>query len=773
MFSSPTSAAVLLAAFLGEAVNARGFIARDSVSTAPGGTPATTGVTAGTTATGSNTAIPTVASSGSVQATTTSVQPTPTNIGQFIDLTEYNGTDNPVELSISVNGGGRNQTAPWLYGWMFEDINHSGDGGIYAELLTNRAFQGSTVTLGTLPGISGSSVVGAENPILPFGPVITGWAGIGGVDLSLTLLHPLSPALPIAMEMDIPWNATGEVGILNYGWWGMDVSPQTYNVSFYILANGPRDDNNNTLSHIDVSLRSNLTGEVWTTTSIATGNISDFSWTQYTAQIVNNVTAPNSNNTFAITFDAAEVAGNTYYFSLLSLFPETYNDRPNGLRKDLAGAIKDMGAKFLRFPGGNNIEGYSIEQRWKWNETIGPLIDRKGRVGDWEYINTNGLGLLEFLEWCEDLDMEPLLAVYAGFSLDIWGQEGTSFPEDRMGDVLDDILNELEYIMGDTSTPYGALRASHGHAAPFDIKMIEIGNEDWFSSTYPYRFPILYQGIKAAYPNITLISTAYNENANYNISIPAGGMWDTHHYEEPSFFMGEFDYFDNWQEETDNEGVTVFIGEYAAFQLDTPGDIVNFTLSNPAHIAKPDLIGAIAEAVYLIGAERNPNVVKLSSYAPSFQNLNWYNWDPDLVQFTADPRQTVLSVSYYNQKLLNMFHGTETLPVTTVSGDFNPLWWVASIDGDDKVYFKVVNSGNSSIPLTLNFDTAFTSVNGTVLTNEDLLAFNYVNNATAVVPVPIEGLPQGSNSTAPYGNSTVSWTWEVPKWSINVLQFDL
>lgn len=508
------------------------------------------------------------------------------------------------------------------------------------------------------------------------------------------------------------------------GFWGMDVRPGTYNASFFLLSNKAR--NNGSLSAIDVSLRSNLTDDVWASSTIPFtrgNNVSDFEWTQYSAQIVNDVKAPNSNNSFAITFNASEVAGNTYYFGLISLFPETYAGRPNGLRKDLAGAIHDLGATFLRFPGGNNIEGYSTEQRWKWNETIGPLRYRKGRVGDWGYVNTNGLGLLEFLEWCEDVELEPLLGVYAGFSLDIYGQEGTSFPENKMHLVLEDILNELEYCMGDASTYYGGLRAEHGHPEPFQINMIEIGNEDWFSSTYPYRFPFLYQGIKQAYPSITLISTAFNENVQYNISIPAGGMWDTHHYETPTFFLDSFDYFDNWQETTGNENVTVFIGEYAAFQADTPDGVVNYTLSNPYHIAHPDLLGAISEAVYLIGAERNPNTVKLTSYAPSFQNLNWLNWDPDLVAFTANYDETVLSVSYYNQQLLAHFRGSETLLVTTVQGDFNPLWWVATVDdGKNEMYFKVVNTGNSSIPLTLNLDSSYSSVNGTILVCRSLPA---------------------------------------------------
>ena len=605
---------------------------------------------------------------------------------------------------------------------MHEDISNSGDGGIYAEALVNRAFQGSGVATGSAPGIPGSSVISAENPILPWGPVINGWRGIGDVSISLTLLHPLSSALPVALELDIPFNATGEVGILNEGFWGIDVRPGTYNASFYAKANKPR--HNGTLSHIDVSLRSNLTSDIWSTASIpfspgnniSSNNISSFEYTQYAVQLNNAASAPNSNNTFAITFDAAEVAGNTYYFSLLSLFPETFNNRPNGIRRDLGQAIVDLGTKVLRFPGGNNIEGVSVDQRWKWNETIGPLKDRKGRVGDWNYVNTNGLGLLEYLLFCEDGGIEPVLAVYAGFSLDVWGQDGVSFPEDRMGDVLDDVLNELEYITGSTDTPYGALRASHGHPEPFVLNYIEVGNEDWFSETYPYRWPYLYNGIKAAYPDLTLISTAFNENPDYNITLPPGSMWDTHHYEDASYFLDNFNFYDNFQEDTNNTNVTVFIGEYSMFQIDTPSGYINFSRPLGIHTFYPTLEAAIAEGVYLLGAERNPDVVKMSAYAPSFANLNYEEWTPNLVTFQADYDLTVLSASYYMEQLFASYRGAETLLTTTVAGDFNPLWWVATVEeGDSTMYFKVINSGNSSVPLTLDLDKAWSNVNGTII----------------------------------------------------------
>lgn len=359
--------------------------------------------------------------------------------------------------------------------------------------------------------------------------------------------------------------------------------------------------------------------------------------------------------------------------------------------------------------------------------------------------------------------MEPILGVYAGYSLDNYGAGETSFPEDQMYLVLDDILNELEFITGNTSTKWGAYRAELGHPEPFELNFVEIGNEDWFSTTYPYRFPYLYDGIKGAYPNLTLISSAYNERDN-NISIPAGAIWDTHHYETPTYFLKEFDFYDNWQEDTGNEGVQIFVGEYSVFQIDTPSGEVNFSRPADVHIEFPQLLSIISEGVYLLGIERNPDVVRLTGYAPSFCNLNSIDWDPDLVSFTADYNQTVLSTSYYLQQLFAHYHGTETLPVTNTEGDFNPLWWSASIDSDvNEVYFKVINSGNSSIPLTINLGATYSGVNGTILTAPTLDAQNDPSG-DAVVPRAIDDLPAAEGE---------SIEWSVPPFSVNVLQIDL
>jgi alpha-L-arabinofuranosidase len=477
--------------------------------------------------------------------------------------------------------------------------------------------------------------------------------------------------------------------VIGLGWWGMDVRPQIYSSSFYVLANTARYKSEST--NFTVSIRSNLTGEVWASADIPGVKVPTVDYVQLSVDINNKIKAPNSNNSFAITMDAKAVAGHTFYFSLVSLFPETYKNRSNGLRKDLAGAYADMKPKFLRFPGGNNMEGVSKFRRWKWWETVGPLKDRPGRQGNWGYFNTDGLGLLEYLEWTEDMDLEPVLALYSGYSLDIYGLQGTSYPPERMNEVLQEALDELEYCMGNTSTRYGALRAKHGHPEPFRINFVEVGNEDWFSTTYPYRWKAMYEGLKISYPNLTIISSTFNENANYTIQLPPGTYWDTHHYEQPHYFTDNFDFYDNWQATTNNSGVGVLLGEFSVFEENSPSGSVNWSNTRGSnHMFDPRLLSAISEGVYALGAERNPNTVRLSSYAPSLQNLNWYNWTPNMIGFTANQDETVLSASYWQQWLFSRYRGTHTLPIANSKGDFDPLWWASSIDENaDVVYVKV------------------------------------------------------------------------------------
>lgn len=434
---------------------------------------------------------------------------------------------------------------------------------------------------------------------------------------------------------------------------------------------------------ITVSLQSNTTGDVFASAVIPSQPWNVVNWTHVEAQIKCNVTAPDANNVLAVTFDPKEASGQTYYFNMISLFGETFKGVENGLRKDLAESIYDLKPKFLRWPGGNNLEGWSIERRWKWHETIGPLRDRVSRPGTWGYWNTNGLGLMEFLSWAETMEMENVLGIYAGYTLgNSMGNGGNEYPttDAAMYPVLKEALDELEFCLGSTDTKWGAKRAELGHPEPYVINYVEIGNEDFLSEDYELRFNYLYPRLKAAYPDITFIYTSYDkadplQNAK---NLPPGTMWDVHHYFEPEQFYDSFDVWDNWQEAHNNTNVTVEIGEYSVQK------------ENGSQILYPDVTAALGEGVYLLGAERNPNVVTMSCYAPSLQNNNYTSWTPNMILFDADPKHTVLSTSYYLQKMFNEFHGTETLPVTNTNGAIKPLYWAAAIDGSEKVYLKVM-----------------------------------------------------------------------------------
>lgn len=233
---------------------------------------------------------------------------------------------------------------------------------------------------------------------------------------------------------------------------------------------------------------SDITNQTLASTTIQASSVAD-SWTQFTYELVPSADASNSNNSFLLTFDAS--SGDVLQFNLISLFPPTYKDTPNGNRIDLMESLAALNAKHFRIPGGNNLEGESPPYYWAWNLTIGNLTDRPGRPGTWGYENTDGLGLIEYMLWCQDLGLEPVLAVWSGLYLD-----GTIISEADLAPYVQDALDELEFLMGDSSTTYGAQRIALGYTDPFTIKFVEVGNEDNLNggedSYIDYRFNAFY-----------------------------------------------------------------------------------------------------------------------------------------------------------------------------------------------------------------------------------------------------------------------------------------
>jgi len=264
-----------------------------------------------------------------------------------------------------------------MWGIFFEDINLGADGGIYAELIRNRAFQGSELYPSNL----------------------SGWTPVGDAILSLkSLSTPLSAALPKSVNV-APTSRSGRVGFANDGYWGMDVKVQKYTGSFWVRGAYT--------GSFTASLQSALTNETFGSVHVDAKSGSATAWTEHTFTLTPDKAAPSSNNTFAITFDAAAATDGSLDFNLISLFPPTWNDRPNGLRKDLAEALGELKPTFFRLPGGNMLEGNDNRTYWRWNESIGALKDRPGFSGVWNYEQTNGLGLVEYMLWAQDLKAEP------------------------------------------------------------------------------------------------------------------------------------------------------------------------------------------------------------------------------------------------------------------------------------------------------------------------------------------------------------------------------
>lgn len=549
--------------------------------------------------------------------------------------------------ALTISDTKTNSSSTLLNGIVFEDINHSGDGGLYGELLSNRAFQG-------------------------YNPSTANYTGINGAQLSLVNVS-LSNALPQSLKVE------GD-GFWNSGWWGIKIEPVEYTARFYKKGNS-------TSSSLKVSLRGVSSGKTYASATPTAVNEDSGIYVAhsngfqlYEATLKPSESSPDLDNGFYVEGEGI--------FNLISLFGSTLNNRPNGLRKDLAEAVQGFDPHFLRFPGANNLEGNPISQHWKWNETIGPLINRPGRQDPWGYSQTDGLGLHEYFDWIEDMSLEPILGLYAGYSLD-----DVVVSQKNLQPYIDDVLNEIEYIIGDAdSTAYGKLRSQNGRRDPWKLNYVEIGNEDFATNlsqtTYDeYRHDMFYNAIKSKYPQLTAIATTRpNEFPKNDVE-----WWDQHKYLAPVDFIGDFNEYDNYP----RNNTKVFVGEYAVVFDDQHDNDWSETINYPT------AYGSAAEAVYMIGLEHNSDQVVASCYAPILQNIDSTQWHPNLISFDAGT--VTLSSSYYVQKLFSSNQGDKILSLE--NADFNPLYYVANIDTEKgEVHVKIANPTEKTLNFSARID---------------------------------------------------------------------
>lgn len=355
---------------------------------------------------------------------------------------------------------------------------------------------------------------------------MTSYAPVGDVQIAQDPSNPVSWAITSSLKVSVPPGATEYVGFANTGYLGIPVINATYKNSFWM-----KGDYSGT---VNLQLIGSHSGIVYADHNI-TVNSTASKFIQYETTF-NSSASPDGDNEWHLTFDGSKVAGSSLNFGLIQLFPPTYHGRENGLRDDLATVLDQANFTFLRFPGGNNIEGLQVDTRWKWNATIGPLVDRPGRESDWSYPNTDALGLDEYLWWCEDMSLEPLLAVWAGKSY------GGIVSGPDLEPFVQDILNELEYLFGDSTTQYGQMRIANGRIEPWVVKYLEIGNEDDLTGgcpTYPDRFNQIYKAVHDKYPQITIVASN-GDFACLPDPLPKGVIIDLHLYRQADDFVALF-----------------------------------------------------------------------------------------------------------------------------------------------------------------------------------------------------------------------------------------
>ena len=613
-----------------------------------------------------------------------------------------------------------------LYGLMTEEINYSYDGGLYAELIRNRSFK--------------------DNVRTPDHWTLVQEGDAKGI-ISLDRQNPVNDILSVSLKLDAQ-NTGSRIGIANDGYWGIPVRPKTtYTASFYAKASKS--------SPLKLSIESTDGKTVYAEAQTkAIGS----SWQQYQLILTtdDNVTST-ANTRFVIsTTNAGE-----YWFSLVSLFPPTYNNTPNGNRPDIMKLLAEMKPSFLRFPGGNYLEGDYFSSRFDWKKTIGKLAQRPGHQSPWGYRSTDGMGLLEFLMWCEDLKMEPLLAVFAGYTL-----KGDYLDDPKLlKPFVDEALEEIEYIIGDQSTKWGSARVRDGHPTPFPLSYVEIGNEDGFdrSGSYEKRFNEFATAIRAKYPQLKIISTVGGKNdwLSGRFPIPKNPDLVDEHFYRNSIEMQEMaSLYDNY----DRTGPKIFVGEWATRE--------GFPTTN--------FNSALGDAAFLTGLERNSDLVMMHCYAPLFVNVNpgGMQWKSDLIGYNA--LTSFGSPAYHVQKMFSTNLGDqvvkfETSNVPTQLKKPNARDSVAgvqpkvipamffSVTKNTKsgiIYLKVVNSTATAQKVKLDIQgVAGVASKGTAITLKAASTddTNTITEPEKIVPVTttVKGLGKHSEQSFPAYSITV------------------
>ena len=572
-----------------------------------------------------------------------------------------------------------------MYGIFFEDINYAADGGLYAEMVKNRSFE--------------------------FPQRLMGWRAFGNFDVCDDGPFDRNPHY---VRLKYSGHNDKFTGLENEGFFGIATKKDaTYRFSLW--ARCP-DGGSSTL---EVSLVDNDTmGEDQRFATVKV-EVSGKEWKKYTAELKSPRTEPKGALRI---FLAGRKA--TTDVEHISLFPtDTWKGRENGMRKDLAQALFDIHPGVFRFPGGCIVEGTDLETRYQWKNSVGPVENRPLNENRWhytfghrffpDYYQSYGLGFFEFFQLCEDFGCEPLPVISCGLSCQFQNpdptKEGVHVELDDLDDYIQDALDLVEFANGDVTTKWGKVRADMGHPAPFNLKFLGVGNEQWdydekhggYGPVFTERLKKFNDALRAKYPQLKLIGTTGPNSEGWDFDLLQPRMkelkvdlYDEHYYRNEQWFLSHGLRYDSY----DRNGPRVFAGEYACHGRGKKWN--HFETS-------------LYEAAHMTGIERNADLVHMATYAPLFAHVEGWQWRPDVIWF--DNLRMFKSVSYYVQQMFAMNRGTNVLSLTTVPTTGKKAVPVAGQEGMDglfassvydattgEVIVKVVNTSKNPQDITLN-----------------------------------------------------------------------
>ncbi len=547
-------------------------------------------------------------------------------------------TSRPPEIVVRVNRPGA-KIDPHMWGAFAEEITHGIDGGFYAEMVRNRNFADSIVP----PGV----IIRGNHMITPTGfrrgfpyahDALPGWHVVKSpgshATIILTRRSPMNAqqSASMALEIEKITPGGGWAGAVNGGYWGMNVrAGARYKLTVYARAQ------RRFTGRLRVQLRSKRAAGLGRALAGAVIGPLTNKWKAFHAVLPAHGSDPH-----AVLAILTRRAG-TIQFGYVSLFPvKTWRNQPNGLRPALAGALAAMKPGFMRFPGGTFIEGIDMADAYNWEKTIGPNSMRPGRWDIWGYRSDDGMGMYEWLRFSQEMHAAPMLSVNAGLSMqeDQWHKSGHSRAARQSayaprGPALNHwvqiALAAIQYANGPATSKWGRLRAAAGHPGSFHLRYVEIGNEDG-GATYNRHYAVFYHAIHRRYPHIRLIATAPVTSAPMPIL-------DEHFYHGPAWFYQNFHHYDHYK----RSGPKIFVGEYQA--------------SNG--VGHGDLQGALSEAAFMCGMERNADVVRLASFGSLAANAN-AGWGDTMFYFGS--KRVCKIPSYYVQKMFGTNRGNVVLP---------------------------------------------------------------------------------------------------------------